>query len=758
MAFDANNDGVLDADELQTLSEQLNSQLADNNALLTQVRQLEEQNFELHKELHSQHDYFKPYEQEKTRLVSELEEAQQKLRVAEDVAQNLTRQLRDLRHEHSVVKSDAEALANETIKKGLDLEHLNREVNKYKRLLSEMEKQKSDLQHISNAGFSDLQHKYAEAMKMNESQKADIANLKTKLSVVDAERMAAIDDMNEMKIAYDELSASSEAAMLNKLQDEKKIKMLANKLEVSEDKVVDLENALEESIMQAEHTESHVEHLKAALKKSETKCEAAEESCIEMRIEVKKLFNEKNALAQQMERHEHELLVQTNRAKSESERKVEQLTAKQDELYKLLDQAQARYDDTVATYNQKISDMHQIRAELDNKYLAAQNECKEMHHLMDRLNNKHREEKQLIEAQRARLADELSAQRAEEEARSAKHAQELAKADEDIHAARSGVVAEKKQLLAACDKATEGLMGMQSKVKELEDLLQTSRAQCRDLGVECNTLRKRVAQNIDVEAATLASLKAEFLSALRAVATAQGQSQHKLEAQIDAALQAKVAKEEAIAQNLQLEEQVSRLEHQNASLQNKAGQQERDLLVENKRLTDALQRATEDDRAQEDRQRALTRSLEESQQVSRGLQEANQRLQAALDGRQSDHSDSMAEARQRIDQLTHQLARANEDKIHEMRKAEALQAKQALSQDEETEARTELARAAAQIEHLKKEHAAAMAKQQEALNTVGAATQQYHLQVQNTKELLKIAQAQKAELLKENEALRAQLE
>jgi hypothetical protein len=182
------------------------------------------------------------------------------------------------------------------------------------------------------------------------------------------------------------------------------------------------------------------------------------------------------------------------------------------------------------------------------------------------------------------------------------------------------------------------------------------------------------------------------------------------------------------------------------------------LLLENKRLSDALQRATEDDKQQESRLSALSRSLEESQQDTRGLHEANHRPQDAPDSRSSDHTTGMAEQRQRIEQLTNQLARTNEDKLHEIRKAEQLAAQNHASGDEVAEQRTELAHAAAQAEHLKKEHAQALAKQQEALNTVGAATQQYHLQIQNTKELLRVANQQRAELQQQNAALRQQLQ
>ena len=106
--FDRNNDGILDDSELAVLSEQLTNQLEYSNSLLSQVQSLEQQQLEYQRDFRNKDDLIQRLTNERDNLVTENSDVKKKLKIAQDLADSLSKHSRDYRIEANSFKHEAE--------------------------------------------------------------------------------------------------------------------------------------------------------------------------------------------------------------------------------------------------------------------------------------------------------------------------------------------------------------------------------------------------------------------------------------------------------------------------------------------------------------------------------------------------------------------------------------------------------------------------------------------------------------------------
>jgi chromosome segregation ATPase len=377
-AFDENNDGVLDADELRTLSEQLSSQVADNNALLVQIGRLETENFAYRKELQTIKDAGRSSEQSKSKLLDDVEDCRKKLKLAQDVADNLTKQIRDARADHAMTKRDAEALANENHRKNKELEVLKQENLRLQRRSDDIEKQKSSFQKTLEAEYKEKERVFENEKKMQDVLKKELETLRSQLNTESNEKVAALEAYNQVKSAFESVQIEHERASLNKLQDDRKIKYLNNALDSLTVKNNEMESALHDALSSAENQQVLVSDLKDEVQALKIGIAASDDAQIELQIAVKRLASEKQALQHQLEKLRVESATAAQKLKGEGERQVEQLSSKNSEMQRLLEQARARCDEVQTNAAQRIYDLQTARTDMDKKYMASQKECQEV--------------------------------------------------------------------------------------------------------------------------------------------------------------------------------------------------------------------------------------------------------------------------------------------------------------------------------------------------------------------------------------------
>jgi chromosome segregation ATPase len=134
--FDSNNDGVLDVAELHVLSEQLTNQLQYNNTLIAQVQSLEQENFSLQQELHSQRELIRNVSKNYGESSNEVADLKSKLKTTQGIVENLSRQLRDCRLENDLLKRDAENAMETNVVSRTELENIKKELASYKKEFS----------------------------------------------------------------------------------------------------------------------------------------------------------------------------------------------------------------------------------------------------------------------------------------------------------------------------------------------------------------------------------------------------------------------------------------------------------------------------------------------------------------------------------------------------------------------------------------------------------------------------------------------
>ena len=127
LGYDTNQDGMLDATEIQGLSTQLSNQLDYNNSLIVQLQELERENARKNMEIHNQQEIIRNNVKNVEDLKSQLSEAARKQRVVQDIADNLNKQLREYRIENDMMRKDSGESANEKAKVRYERDELDAE-------------------------------------------------------------------------------------------------------------------------------------------------------------------------------------------------------------------------------------------------------------------------------------------------------------------------------------------------------------------------------------------------------------------------------------------------------------------------------------------------------------------------------------------------------------------------------------------------------------------------------------------------------
>lgn len=107
-AFDTDKDGQLGRAELDTLADQLSHQLEYNNSLLSQVHVLEQDKLANQRELQAKQEHIKKLSDVAEQIHNELLETTKKFKIAQDVADTMAKQSKDLRLEINSIRRDAD--------------------------------------------------------------------------------------------------------------------------------------------------------------------------------------------------------------------------------------------------------------------------------------------------------------------------------------------------------------------------------------------------------------------------------------------------------------------------------------------------------------------------------------------------------------------------------------------------------------------------------------------------------------------------
>ena len=214
---------------------------------------------------------------------------------------------------------------------------------------------------------------------------------------------------------------------------------------------------------------------------------------------------------------------------------------------------------------------------------------------------------------------------------------------------------------------------------------------------------------------------------------------------------AQLSKEEERSKTLMLEESVSRLEHELSAYENRVEDTEsrgKEKLTLQKSKIDELMKERAD---MEQRLQRMQQSLDAATSQARALQAANHSIQTSLGDSTAKNSAVKQEVQGKLNQLATQLKRAAQERDQQTKLADELQRKldRAMSAIEAAQNMSEQAKADSEkkqsdTEAISQRHAQAMAAMQ-------ATTIQYQEQLKQTQELLKVVQAQRAELQAQNQ-------
>lgn len=268
LAFDTNHDGVLDASELQTFTEQLAAQLEYNNQLLEQIQTLERDKFSLQKELHSKQEQIISGGKGNENLREEIKDLVHRLKTTQDIVETLTKQLRECRLENANLKKNAENFMNIQVLAQSDLDNAKKEIQQLKKVISDGEQSKAQLVSQLDKIDGEWKRKNDILSEMNDTLTHEIKEIRTQKLAVDSHYREAAEQIQHLQTTYTETRKSLEAESNLRLQQERKAKAISDQFEGLESKLRSYElhtKELGDAVMKfqaeaAEHAEEKEVH------------------------------------------------------------------------------------------------------------------------------------------------------------------------------------------------------------------------------------------------------------------------------------------------------------------------------------------------------------------------------------------------------------------------------------------------------------------------------------------------------------------
>lgn len=736
--FDADNDGRLDASELKRLSDQLNSQLEYNNTLLEQLRQSEESQLTLQKEIKAQQENHKralSANEEHHAVVTDLK---RKLKVTQEIADTMSSQARDARLEVVSLKRDAEnAIKNSNEAKSM-LKDVMDERSRLHRALAQAQnavaatQEEADHEKIELANQNDLLRQTHEALVVEN------AELRSKVIPIEAEKRALRDHINALTKSLEEVTARCDAEAKNRGILEKKLKDATGTSEGLRNKHQEMQHIVTQATGRADAHMATIKNLESQASSMEQQIKGLENQVTVQKNQLKAEKEESASMEEEIAHLGAELLSHTKQRLQDQEKWEERLETAQKEMLAAAEEARAQAEEFALDAQKRATAAIESRRTLEDKYLNAQTECSELHTLIQQAQETHQQALEDWQAQHEELERVIS----DLERRNALGEDEI----DNMHAllvaereqSADALQAVKHQLHQRGERYVGMLSTLQSALERVRSEASNNRDKVREVVAQFAVLRAFVDQLWGNLHPPLEAWKSELQLVHKGLTKKCKDAGDALEDSRDDVRRALLAKEEERSKTLMLEENVSRLEHEIAGYDKKIAEAENKAQQRVALMKAKVDQMTAEKDDMENRIQRLQQSLDATSAQARALQSSNQSIQNNLGASTAKQTAAKSEIQGKISQLSSQLKRANQEREQSSKIAEDAQDKYVHLKREADATKSALEVARADIARLMREHEMVASKQYDALSNVEATTGRYEEQLKQTQQLLKV--------------------
>lgn len=737
--FDKDNDGKLDSAELKRLSDQLNAQLEYNNTLLEQLRQSEEQQLALHRDMKALQESFKravSAGDDQHALVIDLK---RKLKVTQEIAETMSAQARDARLEVVSLKRDAENAIKNSIESKNMLKDVMDERSRLHRALTQAQnavnatKEERDHEKIELANQNELLRQTHEALV------TENAELRSKVIPIEAEKKSLREHIHALTKSLEEVTGRCDAESKNRTILEKKLKDMTGTIDGLRNKHQEMQFIVQQATGKADAHAATIKNMENQMNDMESQIKSLEGTITNLNKALKDEKMESASMEEEISHLGAELLSHTRQRVQDQERWAAKLESAQKDMLAAAEEARAQAEEFALDAQKRAMEAIESRKAVEEKYLSAQMECSELHTLIQEAQEKHQQALEDWQAQHEELERVIS----DLERKNALSEDEI----DNMHAL---LIAEREQsgetlqvLKHQMHQRGERYVGMlstlQAALERVKAEAATNRDKVREVVAQFAVLRAFVDQLWGNLHPPLEAWKAELQSVHKGLIAKCKDATEAVEDCKDDVRRALLAKEEERSKTLMLEETISRLEYEMGGYdqkivdgENKANQK----VSMMKAKVDQMEKEREE---MLDRIQKLQHSLDATSAQARALQSSNQSIQNNLGASTAKQTAAKSEIQGKISQLTAQLKRANQERETSAKVAEDATEKYAQLKRESDSTRVALEMAKADIAKLTRELDMTSSKQNAALSTVEQTTGKYEEQLKQTQQLLKVS-------------------
>jgi chromosome segregation ATPase len=737
-AFDSNNDGILDKNEIQILAKQLSAQLEYNNSLLEQMRESEEMNLQAQRDLQAKDETLRKTTAALDEMQQELGECKRRLKVTQEIADSMSKQCKDARIEANTLKRDAEnALKSQEDGKNMTKEMID-ERNRLQKALKLAEESLAAEVEKSERDRVDLMHQNDILRQSHEALSLEAAELRSKVIPVEVERKSLKEHILSLATTLEQTTAKCESETQKKLECEKKIKDMTTAAESLKDKHREMQYMVQQANGKAEAAAAMIQQQNLQIKSLETQIAENESKITQLTKGMQQAQRDRESLEQELEQMGNELVAYAKQRQIEQDRWSNRLTAARSELTRESEETKARAEEFAMDAQKRAADAIQAQRRAEEKYLNIQTECSDLHSLIQQAQIDHQTAAAGWDGQRVEYEHQIN---------SLQKSLELSEDEiENIHATllveredhSKKIQDVKSEMISRGERYVAMLDTLQLAIKRLKENSIATREYIREVVAQFTVLKAFCDQLQEKSHPPLELWKVELSAAFKNVTNKFKALKEHIEDTKDDVRRAQLAKEEERSKTLMLEESVSRLEHELSSCDTKVRDVEgsyQDKIQHQKYRIDELMKEKAEFEARIQR---VQQALDAATSQAKSLQQSNHSIQTSMGDSSAKHSAVQQEVQNKINQLTAQLKRAVSDRDQQSSLCEDLRVKLANSMKEISDAKKAVENATLELQKQKDESALANNKAAETINAVGGTTAQYQEQLRQTQELLRV--------------------
>jgi len=398
--YDTNGDGLLDSNEMDSMGKQLSQQLDFNNQLLTHLRSLEGEYYNVQNDLKKQTLALKLALSASTAARTQALEFKNRLNVTEQLNEQL--------------RKNQIASESEVEKKKRHIDDLKGTLQESKKQIEGLHDMKTDLEDQLHRSQYDVSAKQEELKRTKtvmdgriellekdvNKLNQELINIKAPYQKLTEEKQALVvrngklqDDLEDIKNSF--LSES-------KIREEKeaKIKDLTTQIKALIQRAHEKEFQLKEEQQNVFRIESQLQIVLENEKQAKEDYENTLRLLNELKREYKDTFDENRALKNELEQIANELLAQAKQRAHEQERWSKKLAQAQEQLSTVTRDARIQAEQFALENQKRVAENMDERKKDQEQYVALQKDHAELHGLLTRIHEEHQGHKEAFENER----------------------------------------------------------------------------------------------------------------------------------------------------------------------------------------------------------------------------------------------------------------------------------------------------------------------------------------------------------------------